>query len=117
FADAHAALAHAMAGNGEALARISSGAKGPMACLVRALAGGFGALAAGDWAAAAAHLTGAMTDHARLGGSRAQRDLIEFAMAAALLRMGRAEEARRLLAMRRPVSTPPGAVKGLAEVA
>lgn len=89
FADAHAALAHAMAGESDALERIRTGAAGPAADVVRTLSDGFGALAAGRWEEAAAHLAVAMRDHARIGGSRAQRDLIEFAMAGALLRLGR----------------------------
>ncbi|GMG83595.1 tetratricopeptide repeat protein [Paralimibaculum aggregatum] len=113
FADAHAALAHAMAGDGAALARIVAEASGPAGAMVRALAEGFGALAAGRWAEAAAHLAEAMVDHARIGGSRAQRDLIEHAMVAALLRDGRAGEARRLLAMRRPVTLQRCLVAGL----
>ncbi|MEO0359532.1 MAG: tetratricopeptide repeat protein [Pseudomonadota bacterium] len=114
FADMHAALAHAMAGEGEALRRLVRDAAGPVADLVRETAEGFGAFAAGRWAEAAAHLTAAMADHARLGGSRAQRDLLEFALAAALLRDGKEVEARRLIALRRPISTPAGAVAGLA---
>lgn len=113
FADVHAALAHAMAGDGDALERLIAEAAGPAADLVRDLGAGFRALAAERWTEAAAHLTTAMRDHARIGGSRAQRDLLEFALAGALLRLGREEEARRLIALRRPVSTPPGAVKGL----
>jgi len=69
------------------------------------LAEAFGALSAGHWAEAAALLTEALADHARLGGSRAQRDLLEFALLGALLKLGRAEEARRLLALRRPAQT------------
>jgi hypothetical protein len=80
---------------------------------LRALADAFGAIAAANWAKAAARLTEAMADHARIGGSRAQRDLIEFAMAHVLLKLGRGEEARRLLAMRRPVSSASGPVRGL----
>lgn len=114
FADTHAALAHAMAGNGEALERIVKDANGPAAEIVRCLAEGFGAIAAGDWGKATGHLTVAMADHARIGGSRAQRDLIEYAMTGALLKQGQAEEARRLLQMRRPVATTPQAIAGLA---
>ena len=54
-----------------------------------------------------------MRDHARIGGSRAQRDLIEFAMANALVQAGQADEARRLLAMRRPLIPSGPAVAGL----
>lgn len=103
FGDVHAALAHAMAGQGEALAKIVSDAKGPAADVVSALASGFGALAAGRWAEALTAFAPAMSDHARIGGSRAQRDLIEFAYVSALLKLDRSDEARRMLATRRPV--------------
>ncbi|MEO0679669.1 MAG: tetratricopeptide repeat protein [Pseudomonadota bacterium] len=102
FADFHAALAHAMAGETEALARLREDAAGPVADLVRSLADAFDAFAAQRWAEAAAGFSHALGDHARLGGSRAQRDLLDFALLAALLKLGRAEEARRLLALRRP---------------
>ncbi|NQW10990.1 MAG: tetratricopeptide repeat protein [Alphaproteobacteria bacterium] len=113
FADVHAALAHAMAGNGEALGRVITDAKGPAADLVRTLAGAFQAIAAGSWAEATAHLTSAMADHERLGGSRAQRDLVEYALLGALLKQGRADEARLLLITRRPLKVGSQAVKGL----
>ena len=70
-------------------------------------------LAAANWAGAVGHLTRAMADHARLGGSRAQRDLIEYALAGALMRMGKADEARRLLMMHRPRTATAGVVQGL----
>ena len=47
----------------------------------------------------------AMSDHARIGGSRAQRDLIEHAMASALMKQGKTAAAELLLATRRPVLT------------
>lgn len=106
FVDIHAALAHAMAGRSEALQRIVTSARGPAADMVAACSEGFGALARGDWPGALLALTPVMADHARLGGSRAQRDLIEFAMLSALLRLGRTDEARRLAAMRRPMIDP-----------
>jgi hypothetical protein len=110
FADVHAALAHAMAGNSEGLALIIEGAKGPAGDVVLVLAEAFKAIASGAWAAAEAHLVVALQDHARIGGSRAQRDLIEFAMASVLLRQDRSVEARQLLAIRRPVATHAGSV-------
>ena len=103
FGDFHASLAHAMAGRGEALAKIISDAKGPAADVVSAMATGFGALAAGRWAEALAAFAPAMSRHERLGGSRAQRDLIEFAYVSALLKLDKGDEARRTLAARRPV--------------
>lgn len=102
FADMHGALSYAMAGRPEALGRIITGAKGPAADLVRDLAEAFGAIAAQDWARADLLLTRSLADHARIGGSRAQRDLIEFASLMVLLRLGRKQEARRQLAMHRP---------------
>ena len=44
FGDVHAALAHAMAGRGDVLAKYISDAKGPAADVVSSLAAGFGAL-------------------------------------------------------------------------
>ena len=113
FADVHAALAHAMAGEGEALSRLIAEARGPAADLVAGLGRAFGHLAAQDWAEAAAGLSEALEDHERIGGSRAQRDLIEHGLVAATLRLGKPEDARRLLA-RRPKTATQGVVKGLA---
>ncbi|MEC7538333.1 MAG: tetratricopeptide repeat protein, partial [Pseudomonadota bacterium] len=58
--------------------------------------------AEGDWAAAERELGPAMAGHERLGGSKAQRDLLEFTLAEAIRKQGRAAEADRLIAMRRP---------------
>ncbi len=113
FGDVHAALAFAMAGDGAELGRIISDAKGPAGNVVCDLAEAFGAIAQQNWTEAAMHLTKAMSDHARIGGSKAQRDLIEFAMAATLLKQGQAEEARRLLSIRRPVISPNKVVRGM----
>lgn len=113
FADMHAALAHAMAGNGEALEKVTADATGPAADLVKSLAEVFQAIAAGAWTEATARLTGIMASHERIGGSRAQRDLLEYALLGTLLKQGRADEARLLLATRRPVKAAAHAVKGL----
>ena len=103
FVDVHAALAHAMAGNTEGLDRIASTPKGPAADLVPDIAQAYGQMAAGNWAGATQHLTASMADHARIGGSRAQRDLLELSLLTCLLRQGRTDEARRITALRRPV--------------
>lgn len=113
FADAHAALAYAMAGRTDALGRIISDAKGPAADLVRYLAEAFKSIADQNWSQANDFLTHALYDHARLGGSRAQRDLIEYASVGVLLRLGRHDEARRQLAMHRPNAVIGNAVMGL----
>lgn len=113
FADVHAALAHAMAGNGEALEKIIRDAKGPAADIVSSLADTFGAYAKGEWANAVNGFVGVMCEHERIGGSLAQRDLIEYALTGALIRLGHAEEAARLLAMRRPRTSNAQSVEGL----
>ena len=58
-------------------------------------------------------LAGVMATTERLGGSRAQRDLIELAYVHCLLRLGHAEEARRTLRLRRPVLSGAPPVLGL----
>lgn len=113
FADVHAALAHAMAGNQEDLQRIAVEARGPAADMVQYLANGFAAIGAENWAEAQNHLVRTMADHARIGGSRAQRDLIEYAYMGALLKQGFSSEARRFLATRRPVNIGTRSLNGL----
>ena len=113
FGDVHAALAHAMAGNMDALNRIRTDAKGPAADVVQTLAEAFEAIAAERWANATNHLTAVMASHERIGGSRAQRDLLEYALLGALLKQGAAEDAKRLLVMRRPEKVRAAAIKGL----
>jgi len=101
FADVHGALAHALAGNGEALALIERSAAGPAADMVSALARAFAALNRGAWQEASASMLPIIASHERIGGSRAQRDLIEYALIVALLRAGEAEAARAYLGQRR----------------
>lgn len=113
FVDAHAALAFAMNGDGAELDRILENAKGPAADTVAALAKGFRAMAASDWSAAIDALSSTMNDHERIGGSRAQRDLVEFALAEAMKQAGKADEAARMIAMRRPIHSPGAMVVGL----
>lgn len=105
FADLHAALAHAMAGRGDLLDRVVTDVRGPVADLVRPMASAFRDMVADDWVSALNNVMRVMAEHERFGGSRAQRDLVEYAMALCLIKTGRAEEAGRLLAMRRPVTT------------
>jgi tetratricopeptide (TPR) repeat protein len=106
FADIHAALAHAMAGDGAALARFAETTTGFAADLVRPVAEAWGAAARQDWQAALDTMTPVMADHARLGGSRAQRDLLELSFVAMSLKLGRTDEARRTLSARRAVFAP-----------
>ena len=103
FIDIHAALAHAMAGREAALAAIIEHPAGPAADLVPDLARGFGAVAQQDWTAVVDYMTAAMSDLARIGGSRAQRDLVEQTLITALIALNKKEEARVIANLRRPV--------------
>ena len=90
FADVHKALAYAATGDALALEtllgqlreRLQAGKllAGPV---VPALAQGFGAFARKDYMKALALLDPCMQEHERVGGSRAQRRLIELTLAAA----------------------------------
>ncbi len=113
FADVHAALAHAMAGEADALAKLIAEPAGPAGEVVTALAQAFEAFARQDWAETIALLAPVMATHERIGGSRAQRDLLEFTLVAALLKLGRADDARLMLATRRPKKARARLVAGL----
>lgn len=113
FADAHAAIAHAMAGDDEALTRLRENPAGPAGDLVRTLTDVYAAFARSDWQTVIDSLTPIMATHERLGGSRAQRDLLEFTLVSALLKFGRGDEASRLLIMRRPNTADTHAIAGL----
>lgn len=102
FADLHSAVAFAMAGEGEALQKMIEQPRGPTADMVPPIARGFAAFAKGDWPTVIRELEPLMKTHERLGGSRAQRDLLEYALALALVRAGRSVDASRQLASRRP---------------
>ena len=96
FADVHKALAYAATGDeialekllGELRARQQAGKllAGP---IVPALAESFNAFAKKDYAKAIALIEPHMAEHERIGGSRAQRRLIEFTLAAARHRANR----------------------------
>ena len=82
--------------------------------MVGTLARAFQALATDQPDQAIGLLTDVMAEHERIGGSRAQRDLLEIALASALLSAGHADEARRSLNMRRPHTAHDHAIAGLA---
>jgi len=113
FIDFHAALAHAMAGDTDALSKIIDAPNPLTGDLVKPVAEAYREIAAKNWVAATAYLTSAMHDHARLGGSRAQRDVLELSLMSALLRQGKDDEAQRLLCLRRPVLAQTRALHGL----
>jgi tetratricopeptide (TPR) repeat protein len=107
FVDVHRALAAVVAGDGEGIKafveeleqRAVSG-RSPAGDVVPRLARGLAAYADGDWTKAIAVLEPALAETVRIGGSRAQRDLIENTLLAAYLKAGREASARKLLAVR-----------------
>ncbi len=101
FVDMHTVLGYAMAGEDEALARFTESPRGFAGDMVAPMARGFKAYATGDWNTAAAEIEPLLATHERLGGSRAQRDLLEYLVVASLVRAGKAVEARAHIAARR----------------
>jgi tetratricopeptide (TPR) repeat protein len=108
FADAHVALADAVRGDNAALetrvremedmARRGRFASGPV---VPALSRAFAAFLRQDHAAAIDAIEPVLVQHERIGGSRAQRDLVEFTLLKAYVLAGRSDDARRFLRHRR----------------
>ena len=113
FADIHAALSHAMAGNGDRLAQIAEATNGFAGDLVQPMAKAWGDIARENWTCALEHLTQVMATTERLGGSRAQRDLIELAYVNVLMKLGHKDEAARTLKLRRPMLTTSPPVQGM----
>jgi tetratricopeptide (TPR) repeat protein len=107
FGDVHAAIAYAASGNEPALAllvdalRALGQAGHPIAASVGVpLVLGAAAFAAGDHAGAVAHLEPVEREMHRIGGSHAQWELFEETMVACYLRLGRCDDAIRLLRRR-----------------
>jgi hypothetical protein len=112
FVDVHRALAAVAAGDNDGIAayaaeleqRAASG-RSPAGDVVPRLARGLAAYGDGDWAKAIAMLEPALAETVRIGGSRAQRDLIKNTLIAAYLKAGCDDVARKLVsahADRRP---------------
>jgi tetratricopeptide (TPR) repeat protein len=107
FADVHRAVACAAAGEyagleqwvGELRECVAAGNL-PAGPVVATLAEAFGAFARYDWDGAIALFERALPETVRIGGSRAQRDLVEHTLVAAYLRAGRADDARAMIARR-----------------
>ena len=102
FVDMHTVLAYAMAGDGAALAKFAENPAGATADLLPPLARGFAAYAQGDWPRALGEIEPLLATHERLGGSRAQRDLLEYLVTSAMVKAGRVSEARAMIEKRRP---------------
>ena len=109
LADLHIILAHAVLGDDAALdSRVrqmedmAGSGRYPSGSYLPALSRGFVAFERGDFAAAIGALGPLAGENERIGGSRAQHDLIEFTLLKACLNAERLEEARHLLGARRP---------------
>jgi tetratricopeptide (TPR) repeat protein len=107
FGDIHAALAYASIGDAAAISALIAGlealdARGhPIArAVVLPLVRGTVAYASGDYAGALDHLEPVDGQIHRVGGSHAQWELFEETMVACQLRLGRVDDAARLLRRR-----------------
>ena len=120
FADVHVAIACVANDDfgglerlvGELRDRLSAGTL-PPGDVVPALAEAFAAYATRDWDRAIALFERALPETVRIGGSRAQRDLVESTLVSACLKAGRVEAAHAAMA-RRADRRPLTAVAGLA---
>ena len=122
LADLHVILAQAVIGDDAALdARagqmedLAREGRYPSGSYLPALSRGFAAFERGDFPAAIEALAPLAEESERIGGSRAQHDLIEFTLLKAYLDAGRPEEARHLLSARRR-GAPGVPVAGVAAV-
>ena len=113
FADFHAAITHARAGNIEALENIIANAKGPVSDLTKKVARAYLYMQDANWLSASELFTSVVREHARFGGSNAQRDLLDFSLAACLLHQGRKREAKTILAITRPRALQKDIISGL----
>jgi tetratricopeptide (TPR) repeat protein len=109
LADLHVILAQAVMGDEAALdararqmEEMASEGRYPSGSYLPALSRGFAAFEHGDFSAAIDALAPLAGQNERIGGSRAQHDLIYFTLLKACLEAERPEEARRLLSVRRP---------------
>lgn len=109
FADLHVVLAQSIAGDGtgldarlrqmEDLARSGRYPSGPV---IPTAARAFRAFQRGDFSTVIDLLEPILAQSERIGGSRAQTDLVEFTLLKACVQAGRVEDLRRLVGARRP---------------
>jgi tetratricopeptide (TPR) repeat protein len=109
LADWHVALAFAASGDDaalegwvQAIEELVKAGRYPSGSTIPAAARAFAAFQRGDHAAAIDLIVPMLPDRERMGGSRAQVDLVEATLLRAYLNAGRLAEARHLLANRRP---------------
>ena len=122
FSDMHVALAHVVAGSDlvlEARARqieeLARKGRYPSGPLVPAVSRAFAAFERRDFSAVIDALRPIVGDLERIGGSRAQLDLVEFTLLKAFLDADRPDDARRMLRLRGRGS-PDLRIAGLAAV-
>jgi tetratricopeptide (TPR) repeat protein len=120
FSDLHIALAQAVAGDDAALTErarqideLVAAGRYPSGPMVPAVSRGFAAFEQQDFAGAIEALGPIAGELERLGGSRAQLDLVEFTLLKAYLAADRPDDARRMLNTRRRGSSRPP-IAGLA---
>ncbi len=122
LADWHIALAHTAAGDDaafeawlQAIEDLAAAGRYPSGSVIPTAARAFAAFQRGDHGSTIDLIVPILPERERMGGSRAQVDLMEATLLRAYVCSGRLEEARRLLADRRP--GPAGLpVAGLAPV-
>jgi len=122
FSDMHIALAQAVAGDDAALEDrvrqmedLARDGRYPSGPFVPALCRAFAAFERRDFTAAIDAIQPIAEELERIGGSRAQLDLIEFTLLKARLHAGHLGDARRLLSQRRrgPTGVPVAGVAAL----
>ena len=115
FADLHVMLAEAVAGDAAALesriaqmAALAEAGRYPSGPVIPAVSRAFLAYGRRDFASVIETLEPLLPQSERIGGSRAQTDLVEFTLLRACAEAGRAEDARRILEARRagPAAVP-----------
>ena len=107
YADVHSLLACVVTNDTSTLERLLDEIRQriaddryPPGDVVARIANGFSAYAAGDWNGAIRHLEQALPQVVRIGGSRAQRDLIDLTLVAACIKADRPEQAGALIGRR-----------------
>ena len=106
FGDVHAACIFAHTGDADSAARLAAELRAGIgtqwaADVAEPIARGFEAFARRNWSGAIDAIVPIADQLVRIGGSRAQRDLVENTLLAAYLRAGRTSEARAYLARRK----------------
>jgi tetratricopeptide (TPR) repeat protein len=112
LADWHVALAYAAASDDagleawvQAVEDLARAGRYPSGFIIPAVARAFAAFQRGDYATAIDTILPMLAERERVGGSRAQVDLVEFTLLRAYLCSGRLDDARQLLVQGRPGPT------------